>query len=102
MATDHRGNPMHAGKRTDDEMHEQIKKYTNGIIGGYGPYQQSAPSDPYPKIDKPSKIGSPKSQLMPDKKMPSEYYKQEPSEYYKQDMSKNVNYPNGKSTPDGY
>ena len=94
MATDHKGRDLHAGKRTDDEMHEQMKKDTNGINNGYGPYQQSDPSHPYPKIDKPSKIGSPKSQLMPDKKMPSEYYKQ--------DMIKNVRYPNGKSTPDGY
>ena len=97
MAKDHRGRDLHAGKRTDDEMHEQMKKDPNGksTPDGYGAQgQQSAPSDPYPKIDKPSKIGSPKSQLMPDWKMPSEYYKQ--------DMSKNVRYPNGKSTPDGY
>lgn len=95
MAKDHRGRDLHAGKRTDDEMHEQMKKDTNGINNGYGSQgQQSAPSDPYPKMDKPSKIGSPKSKLMPDWKLPSEYYKQ--------DMIKNVRYPNAKSTPDGY
>ena len=26
MATDHRGNPLHAGKRTNDEMHANLSK----------------------------------------------------------------------------
>ena len=29
MATDHRGQPLHAGKRTDDEQHEQMKQTTS-------------------------------------------------------------------------
>jgi len=33
MATDHRGQPLHAGKRTDDEMHEQMTAEQNYHAG---------------------------------------------------------------------
>ena len=95
MAKDHRGRDLHAGKRSDDEMYEQLKKDTNGINNGYGPKQAPSPYEhPYTKMDAPKRL--PESALMPHKKTKM------PSDYYKQDMSKNVNYPKGGSTPDGY
>jgi len=35
MATDHKGRPLHAGKRTDDEMHAKIKNDSSWFDDSY-------------------------------------------------------------------
>ena len=48
MASDHRGNPMHAGKRTDDEMHaQQTQRPTPRLVSALGSlYGTSTYRDP--------------------------------------------------------
>lgn len=49
MATNHKGRPLHAGKRTADEMYAQIKKNSSWFDDSY---RNTGSTAGYPHTDK--------------------------------------------------